>query len=170
MAKSGFIRVHEGFEQDWPGSRSLATEVVLNVVRTGMMLHTLVDSIVRQHGLPSATSLGVLEMLRAEGAALQPSAIAQRLLSSRPALSSVLDTLQRRGFVERQAHPHNRRGRLVQITPRGIEVLDKVLPELHRTEASWTASLSEQQQEQLIDHLGRLQAELDPGGDGRVWP
>jgi DNA-binding MarR family transcriptional regulator len=170
VAKSGHIRVHDGFEGDWPGSRSLATEIVLNVVRTGMTLHARVDAIVREHGLPSATSLGVLEVLRAEGTPMQPSAIASRLLSSRPALSGVLDTLQRRGFVRRRAHPDSGRGRLVQITQRGIDVLDRVLPQLHRAEASWMTSLTERQQQQLITSLGRLQADLDPANDGRIWP
>jgi DNA-binding MarR family transcriptional regulator len=170
VAKPGPIRMHEGFEAEWPGSRSLATEIVLNVVRTGMILHARVDAIVREHGLPSATSLGVLEVLRAEGSALQPSAIAQRLLSSRPALSGVLDTLQRRGFVRRQAHPDSRRGRLVEITPSGIEVIERLLPELHRTEVSWMAGLSEPEQEQLIGYLGRLQAQLNPDAAARTWP
>jgi DNA-binding MarR family transcriptional regulator len=170
VAKSGHIRMHEGFEAEWPGSRSLATEIVLNVVRTGMTLHAHVDAIVREYGLPSATSLGVLEVLRAEGSALQPSAIAQRLLSSRPALSGVLDTLQRRGFVRRQAHPDSRRGRLVEITPSGIEVIERLLPELHRTEVSWMAGLSEAEQEQLIGYLGRLQAQLNPDAAERTWP
>jgi DNA-binding MarR family transcriptional regulator len=170
VAKPGHIRMHDGFEAEWPGSRSLATEIVLNVVRTGMTLHARVDAIVRQYGLPSATSLGVLEVLRAEGAALQPSAIAQRLLSSRPALSGVLDTLQSRGFVRRQAHPHSGRGRLVEITASGIEVIEKLLPELHRTEVSWMAGLTERQQKQLIEHLGRLQAHLNPQTAARTWP
>src|SRR3954447_26189160 len=94
-----------GFEDEWPGASTLATEIVLNVVRTGMALHARVDAIVRAHGLPSATSLGVLEVLRAEGRPLQPSAIAARLLSSRPALSGVLSSLHNRGLVQRTAHP-----------------------------------------------------------------
>ena len=140
MANPGHIRMHEGFEAEWPGSRSLATEIVLNVIRTGMTLHARVDAIVREHGLPSATSLGVL------------------------------DTLQRRGFVRRQAHPDSRRGRLVEITPSGIEVIERLLPELHRTEVSWMAGLSEREQEQLIGYLGRLQAQLNPEAAGRTWP
>ena len=160
----------DGFEEEWPGSRALATEIVLNVVRTGMALHAKVDAIVREYGLPSATSLGVLEVLRAEGAALQPSAIAQRLLSSRPALSGVLDTLQSRGFVGRQAHPDSRRGRLVEITPSGVEVIERLLPELHRAEASWMAGLSERQQKQLVGYLGQLYADLVPAAGGRTWP
>ena len=170
MVKSGHIQVHDGFEEDWPGSQALATEIVLNVVRTGMALHARVDAIAREYGLPSATSLGVLEVLRAAGAPMQPSAIAHRLLSSRPALSGVLDTLQRRGFVRREAHPDSKRGRLVKITPQGIEVLDQVLPVLHRTEVTWMTRLREGQQKQLIENLGLLYAELDPDSNTRVWP
>jgi len=170
VVKSGHIKVHDAFEQDWPGSQALATEIVLNVVRTGMALHARVETIVREYGLPSATSLGVLEVLRAAGEPMQPSAIAHRLLSSRPAMSGVLDTLQRRGLVRREAHPDSKRGRLVKITPAGMEVLDRVLPVLHRTEATWMTRLREHQQKQLVESLGLLYTELDPDSKSRVWP
>ena len=55
-------------------------------------------------------------------------------------------------------------------TPSGIEVIKRLLPELHRTEVSWMAGLSEQEQEQLISYLGRLQADLTPDAAERTWP
>jgi DNA-binding MarR family transcriptional regulator len=169
MASSGNLWMSDGFESEWPGARATATAIVLNVVRAGMALHARVDALAQEYGLPSATSLGVLEVLRAENGPLQPSAIAQRLVSSRPALSGVLDSLQGRGLVRRVPHPASRRGVLIEITEAGVEAIERVLPELHRAEVLWTSALSEQAQRQLLACLDQLQTALLPDA-GRQWP
>ncbi len=86
MPKPEIVRVNQGFEDEWPGSSALATELVINVVRAGDLLTAKVDALVRRHGLPSATSLVVLEVLRGEGGPLRPSVVADRCFLSRPAM------------------------------------------------------------------------------------
>jgi DNA-binding MarR family transcriptional regulator len=160
VAKPEIVRVNEGFEDEWPGSRALATELVINLVRAGDVLTARVDALVRGHGLPSATSLVVLEVLRGEGGPLRPSVVADRCFLSRPALSSLLDTLERRGLVERTTHPDDRRSALVAITRTGKHALERLLPELHRAEVDWTSGVSERQQAVLLRQLGALQRHL----------
>jgi DNA-binding MarR family transcriptional regulator len=160
VAKPEIIRVNDGFEAEWPGSRALATEVVLNVIWLGEALAARVDALVRGFGLPSATSLIVLEVLRGERGPLQPSVVAERCFLSRPALSSVLDTLERRGLVRRSSHPDDRRGSLVEITGTGVEVMTRLLPDLHRAEVAWTGALTERQQDALLRQVGLLQQHL----------
>jgi DNA-binding MarR family transcriptional regulator len=161
VAKPVIFRVNDGFEDEWPGARALATEVVLNVIRAGEALAGRVDALVRGYGLPSSTSLIVLEVLRGERGPLAPSVVADRCFLSRPALSSVMDTLERRGLIRRSAHPDDRRRALVEITPSGAAVMARLLPHLHRAEAQWVAALSERGQAELLRHLGRLQGHLD---------
>lgn len=166
--ESGNLHVHDEFEDEWPGSRSTSTEIVINMIRAGAALNARVSAFVQEYGLPSASSLGVLEVLRAEGGPLQPSDIARRIFASRPALSGILDSLQARGLVRRQTHPQNRRGVLVDITDDGLHVIERLLPELHRAEVEWTKVLDDTEQGQLLDGLGKLQAELLPDAE-RVW-
>jgi DNA-binding MarR family transcriptional regulator len=154
------IRVSERFEDEWPGASALATELVINLVRAGDVLSARVDALVRGHGLPSSTSLIVLEVLRGEGGPLRPSVVADRCFLSRPALSSLLDTLERRGLISRSTHPEDRRSTLVEITDAGVAIMTRLLPELHRAEAGWTAGLSAHQQAALLRQLGRLQHHL----------
>ena len=168
MTGSGNLRVHGGFEDEWPGSRAVSTEIVINLVRAGIALHTRVSAFVQDYGLTSASSLGVLEVLRAEGGPLQPSDIARRIFTSRPALSGVLDSLQSRGLVRRQAHPSSRRGVLVEITDDGMKTIEQVLPDLHRAEVDWTNVLDDAEQRELLERLGQLQAVLLPD-DERLW-
>ena len=160
VSESAIFRVPPGFEHEWAGARADATEVVLNVIRAGEALTALVDSFVRQRGLPSATSLIVLEVLRGDGGPLAPSVVAARCFLSRPALSGVMDTLERHGLLRRYPHPADRRRALVEITAHGKETLENFLPELHEAEVSWTAGLSESQKAVLLESLGQLQQHL----------
>jgi DNA-binding MarR family transcriptional regulator len=165
VARPAIIRVNEDFEDQWPGSRALATEVVLNVVRAGDALTARVDALVRRSGLPSATALIVLEVLRGEGRPLQPSVVAERCFLSRPALSSVMATLERRGLLRRAMHPGDRRGVLVEITSKGKAIMRRLLPNLHRAEAEWVSGLSEPDQAELLRHLGQLHQHLDENAE-----
>jgi MarR family 2-MHQ and catechol resistance regulon transcriptional repressor len=165
---SGNLRVHDEFENEWPGSRATSTEIVINLIRAGAALNARVSAFVQEYGVPSGASLGVLEVLRAEGGPLQPSDIARRIFASRPALSGILDSLQVRGLVRRQAHPQSRRGIHVEITDEGMQIIERLLPELHRAEVEWTKVLDDTEQRELLDRLGKLQARLLPD-DERLW-
>lgn len=160
VSESGITRVPPGFEQEWAGARADATEIVLNVIRAGEAFNALVESFVRQRGLPSSTALIVLEVLRGEGGPLAPSVVASRSFTSRPALSGVMDTLERRGLLRRYPDPADRRGVLVEITPDGKDTLERLLPELHRAEVGWTGGLSGSQKADLLRGLGQLQHHL----------
>ena len=160
MADPPVFRVPPGFEREWAGARADATEVVLNTIRAGEALSYLVDSFVRQRGLPSATALIVLEVLRGAAGPLAPSVVADRCFLSRPALSGVMDTLERHGLLCRYPDPADRRRVLVEITGNGQETLTRLLPDLHRAEVSWTEGLSSTQKAALLHGLGRLQQHL----------
>jgi len=43
-------------------------------------------------------------------------------------IGGVIDRLERRGLIERQASPADRRVRLLQVTPAGAALLDQVIP------------------------------------------
>ena len=93
---------------------------------------------------------------------MQPSVIASRSFLSRPAMSSVLTTLEQRGLVERSAHPGDRRQALVEISAAGRELMGRLLPALHRAEAQFVdPALSRAQQEELLRRLARVQAHLE---------
>ena len=130
------------------------------MIRAGEALNALVDSFVRERGLPSSTALIVLEVLRGEGGPLAPSVVASRCFVSRPALSGVMDTLERRGLLRRSPDPGDRRRALVEITADGVQTLEHLLPELHRAEVSWTAGLTDAQKANMLRNLGRLQHHL----------
>src|SRR5689334_25310399 len=88
---------------------------------------------------PSATQ--VLAVLDGAGEPLPSNVIAERLLITTASMTSLLDTLQRNGYIRRLPHPSDRRKILVEITPAAREVVDRMLPVIHTAEAEIFAPL-----------------------------
>jgi DNA-binding MarR family transcriptional regulator len=107
----------------------------------------------------SITAFNVLEILRGSGQPLPPSVIADHMLVTRGAMTKVLDSLEKRGLARRQAQPGDRRMLLAQITPRGMDLMNDLLPRLHGYELAWLAgALTDAEQDTLIRLLGKVEA------------
>jgi DNA-binding MarR family transcriptional regulator len=71
-------------------------------------------------------------------------------------LVAILDGLERRGWVRRQRHPHDRRIQLVRRTESGDELFTRALPRARRAEAQQMAVLSVTHQRQLMAAMRKL--------------
>lgn len=109
----------------------------------------------------STAAFQILAIVEGEGAPLPPSVIADRMLMTSGTMTSLLDTLGRRGLVRRLPHPDDRRMLLVDITAKGREVVDVVLPVTHRITQEMFGHLSEAERERLLRILGRVQERLE---------
>lgn len=108
----------------------------------------------------SVAAFQVLAIIEGEGAPLPPSVIAERSVTTTGTMTSLLDTLVRRGLVERKPHPDDRRMLLVDITDAGRDVVDVILPVTHRITQEMFGELSEAERERFIRTLGRVQERL----------
>jgi MarR family transcriptional regulator, organic hydroperoxide resistance regulator len=68
-------------------------------------------------------------------------------------LTGVLKTLEKRGLVQRQTHESDGRLVLVSLEPKGRGVIERLFPAFNMGEAFVSASLSEQDKEQLASLL-----------------
>ena len=68
-------------------------------------------------------------------------------------MTSVLDTLERNGFIERLTDPSDRRRVLVDVTPAAQAVLDQLLPQVVQTATAAFGGFSDGD---LLDFLGIL--------------
>ncbi|HEY0071370.1 MAG TPA: MarR family transcriptional regulator [Chloroflexia bacterium] len=152
------VRLEADFEQQWPGSSTLATECVLNMGLLVTRMLAYGQTMAREVGIPSATAFNVLTVLRGAEGPLPPSVIADRMIVTRGTMTSVLDSLQRHGLIRRVPHSRDRRMLLVEITEEGVSRVETVLPRFHDTERRWMSCLSAEEQRTLLDMLARLQA------------
>jgi MarR family transcriptional regulator, 2-MHQ and catechol-resistance regulon repressor len=164
------VRVGSDFEAEFPGASALATECFANLCRTGSLLIELHNRQTRDDYQLSQSAREVLAVVEGAGEPLEPTVIAQRLLITTASMTTLLDTLERRGLVRRLAHPEDRRKRLIDITPTARQIVDEFLPSFHaRERAVVTSALTVAEQRALLRLLAKVQqAALDASASPTV--
>ena len=153
------IRVASNFAARYPTASAAATECAMNLVLTADLLVKRIAEQVHSFDLTPASAL-VLSMLADSALSLSPNEIADRLIITRATVTGLVDSLERRGYVLRRPHQSDRRMILVEITEKGRQVAEAFRPIVHQHQKEWFQTLNEQEQQQLIDVLHRLQAAL----------
>ncbi len=159
MANQNFLQLPTNFDDLYPGASPEATETAMNLVRTADLLVKRIADLVQPFDLTPSSGL-VLGILADVEAPLPPNQIAERLIISRASVTSLIDSLERRGYVRRLPHATDRRMLLIELTDAGRRVAHEFRLLVHRHQKAWMAVLAEQEQVQLIDTLHRLQAIL----------
>lgn len=115
-----------------------------------------------RHGLQRG-EFDVLATLRRSGAPfeLNPSALAATLMLSRAGMTGRLDRLESGGLVRRIADADDRRSIRVALTPKGIELIERVVVEHVDNEERVLSGLSRRDRDDLDRVLRRLLATLD---------
>jgi DNA-binding MarR family transcriptional regulator len=78
-------------------------------------------------------------------------------------VTSLVDGLEERGFAERQAHPTDRRAKVVALTPLGEKTREQLLDTLHDP-PPWFDALSKADRRTLRDLLRKLVAAAEAAG------
>jgi DNA-binding MarR family transcriptional regulator len=105
----------------------------------------------------SASAFETLAVLDGAGEPLSSSVIAERLLVSTASMTSLLDTLARRGLIVREPHPDDRRKILVRLTGPAHDLVDRMLPIVHGAATEAFALLTDEEKRSLVELLGRVQ-------------
>ena len=71
-------------------------------------------------------------------------------------VTSLLDTLERRGLVERRPDPADRRRLLVAITPPAQAMVRRYVPEVVALQGAVMSGIGEEDRQQLIAVLTRI--------------
>jgi len=138
---------------------------VLNVALLADALAARGDELCARHGIPSRAGFNVLAILDGASEALPPSALADRMIVSRPTVTKVVASLERRGQVRRAAHPTDGRSQLIAITPKGRRSMTSARTELHQLERRIVSALDPAEQRALLTMVAVLRASVaDPPG------
>ncbi|HVV29317.1 MAG TPA: MarR family transcriptional regulator [Mycobacteriales bacterium] len=135
-------------------------QALLNLLRLADATNHVYASLLRPHGL-SQTGLNVLTILATGPADPRPAWVAERLLLTTGTITTVLDTLERRGLIRRQQHPSDRRKVTLSLTRSGRALVPKVHRELDRFEQALLAALRPTERRTLDRLLRRLCIHLD---------
>jgi DNA-binding MarR family transcriptional regulator len=158
------IEMPDDFYRQTPDGNARATEAVMNTIRTADLLFDRIGRLLRPLGVSAAGGL-VLGQLRDRGA-MSPSELGDRLIVTRATVTGLLDSLERRGFIRREAHPTDRRSVVIEITPAGLDVLQRLRTLIHAQEKSWMAALDDAELGGYIGVLHRIQDSLSADDEG----
>ena len=107
------------------------------------------------------THMKTLHMLGGCREELSVKELSAMLSASMPNASRIVDSLQKRGFVERREDEHDRRIKRVRITEDGREVVQRINAARLEGLEAFTASLTDAQRRRLSGALAALNLQED---------
>ena len=140
------------FEKEFPGASWLSAQVFRELEVVGGHAEALIASVARRHGLSHA-ALNALAVIEGNGAPMSAGAVGAQMHITSGTMTSVLDTLERNGYIKRLTDRDDRRRVLVDVTPEAQVVLNRLLPEVVQTTTAVMAGIGD---EELCDFLGTL--------------
>jgi DNA-binding MarR family transcriptional regulator len=150
------VRVDKDFVDEYPEADATCTELFASLLVVGDVLMGLHEPRIEATLGASQTAAQALAVLDGAGEPLTPSQIGERLLVSSATMTSLLDTLEQRGWVLRTPNPDDRRSLLIEITDAGRATADVFLPGLHKLERRVMSELDDEERAQLLGLLERV--------------
>ncbi len=131
-------------------------EAMLSILRTASVLEHAFNELLRPFGL-TTTQYNVLRILQGAGpAGLCGREIGERLISSVPDVSRLIDRMEEAGLVSKERDSTDRRHVTVRITPKGRRLVATVTPALIEAEGGRMERLSSRSVKALIETLERI--------------
>ena len=149
----------DAFEHEYPGASWLASRAIRQLEVVGGEAETLVATVARRYGLSHA-ALNALAVIEGAGDPIPTGVISARMHITTGTTTSVLDTLERNGYIKRIADPNDRRRVLVDITPDAQVVLDEMLPEVQHVIAAALTKIDDDALQALLDALAAISAAI----------
>src|SRR3954468_5336906 len=92
----------DAFEHEYPGASWLASRALRELEGPGGKVETAIAAVARRHGLSHA-ALNALAVIEGAGGPIPAGEVSARMHITTGTMTSVLDTLERNGYVERSA-------------------------------------------------------------------
>jgi DNA-binding MarR family transcriptional regulator len=144
----------EQWKHESPQLDVSALAVTGRVLRIARLLEKHRESVLADYGL-NVWSFDMLATLRRQGPPyqLKPTDLYELLMLSSGAMTNRIDRLEQDGVVVRIRDPEDRRSVSVQLTPKGIELTDTVMPVLFEREKQFLEQLTKTETQTLTKLL-----------------
>lgn len=156
-------QILDQWRQESPQLDASALAIVGRVLRIARLLEKHRETVLADYGL-SLWSFDVVATLRRQGPPyqLKPTDLYSLLMLSSGAMTNRIDRLEKDGIVVRQRDPGDRRSVMVQLTPNGIALADRVVPALLASEQQLLSQFtSTGDRDSLIALLRQILVALD---------
>lgn len=155
-------RVLGGWTSARPELEVEALQVTARLSRIGPLLARRQEAAFGEFGLGRG-EVGALSALRIAGPPhrLSPTRLGKGLMLSSAGVTSRIDRLERRGLVRRLPDPDDRRGVIVELTDKGLEVVDAAVAALAKSDRELLERLTSEEIGQLEVLLRKFLSALE---------
>src|SRR3954464_11625608 len=158
--RDGVDAIVEQWRTERPDLDPSPIGIVGRVSRLARELEARLEPVYKAHGLEPGWH-DVLATLRRSGQLRVTDLTTAMMIGSR-GTTKRLDRLEQAGLLARSPDPNDRRGTLIELTPKGRALIDELTPAHLENERALIASLSVSEQATLIELLRKLRLGLSP--------
>lgn len=155
------MRVHSQWREIRP---EISTDTFLSlgrIIRIASLVTSITDPIVREYGITRG-EFELMGAVRRSGKNCRATELSVMTQSSGAAITKRLDKLSTQGLLTREVLPRDRRVVLVNLTERGCEVIDEVMPKVLRAEQAMLAGFTETEIKELQQLSEKLLNSIEP--------
>lgn len=164
MTPDRIDEILEQWQQESPQLDVSALAVTGRVLRLARLLEKHRETVLAEFGL-NVWSFDMLATLRRQGRPyqLKPTDLYSLLMLSSGAMTNRIDRLEQDGVIMRVRDPNDRRSISVQLTRKGIELTDAVMPVLFEQESQFLGQFTTTETQTLVKLLRRFLLSFQEG-------
>lgn len=137
----------------------MASRALRELEVVGGLVEAAIAAVARRYDLSHA-ALNALAVIEGHGEPVTSGDVGARMHITSGTVTTLLDNLERKGFVTRSVDKGDRRRVLVDITPAAQAVLDKMLPEVQLVCRYVMDDLGPKGQQDLVNTLAKVREGL----------
>ncbi len=162
MNRDRLDQIFQQWQQEAPYLDIAPLAVVGRILRIARFLEKHREQVLAGYGL-NVWSFDVVTTLRRQGPPyqLKPTDLYRLLMLSSGATTNRIDRLEADGIVTRLRDPSDRRGVIVQLTSKGIDLAEQIMPVLLQREQELLADFADAEREQFVHLLRHLLVTLE---------
>lgn len=162
-----FNAIVEQWQRERPDLDPAPMRLFGSLAQAHFLTTPFMNRVLSGYGLARGT-FDVLSALRRAGPpfALTPKQLAESLLLSGAGMTNRLDRLEELHLIARLPEPNDRRSLKIQLTHKGVKLVDEIIPKFVQAQWSLVAKLGGGETEMLVDLLRRLADALVSSIDG----
>ncbi|MEQ9408126.1 MAG: MarR family transcriptional regulator [Fuerstiella sp.] len=134
-------------------------EAVLNILRTSDQFQNRMGRLFREYGL-TPSQYNVLRILRGEGKPMPSLEVAERMIQVVPAITGLVDRLEKQDLVLRQRCTQDRRVVYIELTAKAARLLKQMDSPVRKLEKKLIGHLNQKELKQLNRLLEKARESL----------
>ena len=111
----------------------------------------------------SPSQFNILNLLRDFPEGCTQTQLSRKLITHRSNITGMVDRMEARGLLRRQADPSDRRVFHVVMTPKAEKLLEEVLPQYYESAEKLWKGISDEQSQLILESLNKLASNLQDG-------